>query len=92
MVALRKTGSATLAPAHAILEVLDALRGAVAGAVPLSTLLDGEYGIEGIVVGVPCLLGRSGVIEVVELPLASEELSALRAAAAAVAARWTAVS
>jgi len=41
---------------------------------------------------VPCLLGRSGVMEVVEVPLASEELSALAAAAAAVAARWAAAS
>jgi malate dehydrogenase len=68
-------------------EVLDALRGARAGAIPVSVVLDGEYGIEGGVVGVPCLLGRSGVIEIVELPLPDHELAALRAAAAAVRAR-----
>lgn len=87
VVALRRTGSATLAPAHATVEVLDALRGARAGAIPVSVVLDGEYGIEGGVVGVPCLLGRSGVIEIVELPLPDHELAALRAAAAAVRAR-----
>jgi malate dehydrogenase len=81
VVALRRTGSATIAPAHAIIEVLDGIRGATAGPIPVSVLLDGEYGIEGVVVGVPCLLGRRGVIEVVELDLAPDELARLRAAA-----------
>lgn len=87
VVAIRKTGSATLAPAHATLEVLDALRRARAGAIPVSVMLQGEYGIEGVVVGVPCLLGPTGVVEIVELALSPTELAALRAAAAAVAAR-----
>lgn len=87
VVALRRTGSATLAPSHAVLEVLDALRGARAGAIPVSVVLEGEYGIEGAVVGVPCLLGPTGVQEVVELPLPSDELEALRGAARAVAER-----
>lgn len=87
VVALRQTGSATLAPAHAVLEMLDALRGARAGAIPVSVVLEGEYGIEGVVVGVPCLLGPSGLQEVVELPLPDDELEALRGAARAVADR-----
>ena len=84
VVSLRRTGSATIAPAHAILEVLDGIRGARAGPIPVSVRLEGEYGIEGVVVGVPAVLGRSGVIEVVELNLAQEELAALRASAEAV--------
>jgi malate dehydrogenase len=87
VVALRRTGSATIAPAHAIIEVLDGIRGATAGPIPVSVLLDGEYGIEGVVVGVPCLLGRRGVIEVVELDLAPDELARLRAAADSVRGR-----
>lgn len=87
VVALRRTGSATIAPAHAIVEVLDAIRGARAGAIPVSVLLQGEYGIEGVVVGVPAHLGRSGVIEVVEVDLTADELAALRQAADAVARR-----
>ena len=84
VVSLRRTGSATIAPAHAILEVLDGIRGAQAGPIPVSVRLEGEYGIEGVVVGVPAVLGRSGVIEVVEFDLAPDELAALRAAAEAV--------
>ena len=84
VVSLRRTGSATIAPAHAILEVLDGIRGALAGPIPVSVRLEGEYGIEGVVVGVPAMLGRSGVIEVVELDLTDEELAALRASAEAV--------
>lgn len=87
VVALRRTGSATMAPAHATAEVLDALRGARAGAVPVSVVLEGEYGIEGTVVGVPCLLGPDGVVEIVELPLPDHEREALGRAAAAVASR-----
>ena len=46
VVALRKTGSAALAPAHAIVEMIDHMRGARAGLVPVSVMMEGEYGIE----------------------------------------------
>lgn len=84
VVELRRTGSANIAPAHAIVEVLDAMRGSRSGPIPVSIRLEGEYGIDGVVVGVPVLLGRHGVAEVVELELAAEELAGLRAAAEAV--------
>ena len=90
VVALRKTGSATLAPAHAVCEVLDALRGARPGALPVSVMLAGEYGIHGAVLGVPCLLGQSGLQEIIELPLSAEEQLQLEAAARSVAARLSA--
>ena len=84
VVALRKTGSAALAPAHAIVELLDHMRGARAGAVPVSVMLDGEYGIDGVVLGVPCLLGLSGLLEVVELPISDAEHEQLKSAADAI--------
>ena len=87
VVSLRRTGSATIAPAHAIIEVLDGIRGARAGPIPVSVRLEGEYGIDGTVVGVPAVLGRSGVIEVVELQLSGKELAALRRSAQAVRSR-----
>jgi len=87
VVALRRTGSATLAPAHATVELLDHLRGARAGATPASVRLHGEYGIEGVPLAVPCLLGASGLIEVEEQALSEQERAALHAAAEAIRAR-----
>ena len=81
VVALRRTGSASIAPAHATVEVLEHLRGARAGSVPVSVQLEGEYGIEGVVLGVPCLLGPRGLVEVVEHPLAETEHAQLAQAA-----------
>lgn len=87
VVSLRRTGSATIAPAHATIELLEALRGAQAGWVPVSAYLQGEYGIEGLFLGVPAVLGRGGVLEVVELKLSDDERSALARAAEAIRAR-----
>ena len=87
VVALRKTGSASIAPAHAVVEVLEHMRGARAGVVPVSVRLDGEYGLDGVVLGVPCLLGPRGLVEVEETPLDESERQALARAAAAVRAR-----
>jgi len=87
VVALRKTGSATLAPAHATIELIDHIRGARTGTVPVSVMLEGEYGISGVVLGVPCHLGPKGVVEIDVLPLPAHELDALRQAGAAIAKR-----
>ena len=81
VVRLRRTGSASLAPAHATAEVLEHLRGARAGSVPVSVRLEGEYGIAGVVLGVPCLLGPGGLIEIVEQTLSEDELARLARAA-----------
>ena len=87
VVALRKTGSATIAPAHATVEVLEHMRGARAGAVPVTVRLDGEFGLDGVVLGVPCHLGPRGLIEIEEIPLADAERAGLAHAGAAIRAR-----
>lgn len=87
VVALRKTGSAALAPAHAIVEMIDHMRGARAGLVPVSVMMEGEYGIEDVVLGVPCRLGLTGLLEVVDIPLEKSEREQLDAAARAIAER-----
>ena len=87
VVSLRKTGSATHAPAHATMELIDHLRAARTGPVPASVMLSGEYGIDDVVLGVPCLLGPRGLIDVEELTLSDGEHDALRAAAKAIRAR-----
>jgi malate dehydrogenase len=87
VVALRRTGSAFVAPAHAVVELLEAMRGASADPVPVSAMVHGEYGIDGVFLGVRSVLGRNGVVSVVEDPLDERELAALRAAGEAIAAR-----
>ncbi len=87
VVALKRSGSATIAPAHATVEMLDHIRGARAGPVPVSVMLKGEYGIEGVVLGVPAHLGATGLIRVEILNLTEAEHTSLRSAADAIHAR-----
>ncbi len=84
LVALKKSGSATIAPAHGILEILDHIRGARVGPVPITVMMQGEYNIYNVVLGVPAHLGMSGLIEVVELNITSKERNNLHTAAEAV--------
>jgi malate dehydrogenase len=46
-----------------------------------SAILDGQYGLAGISIGIPVVLGRSGITQIVELPLSQEEIIGLQAAA-----------
>jgi len=48
---------------------------------PLSALLEGEYGLKGIHCGVPCRIDRHGIREIVTLPLTGDEMTALKASA-----------
>lgn len=87
VVALRKTGSAFIAPAHATVELLDAIRGATADPLPVSAMLSGQYGLEEVFLGVRAHLGQAGVLEIVEDPLSPTELDKLHAAATSIRAR-----
>ena len=84
VVALRKTGSAFIAPAHAVVEVLEALRGATSELLPVSVMLHGEYGLDGVFLGVRARLARNGVAEVVEDHLSDDEARLVAKAAAAI--------
>lgn len=91
VVGLRKSGSATIAPAHATIELLDHMRGARQGIVPVSVMLEGEYGLSGVVLGVPAHLGMSGLLEIEILRLDAAETQALEMAATAIRARLDSV-
>jgi malate dehydrogenase len=78
---LRASRPPAFAPAHAVLEVLEALRGARPGPIPISVLVEGCYSIDNVVVGVTATLTPNGLQSVVELPLAPDELTAIQAAA-----------
>jgi malate dehydrogenase len=76
--------SAWYAPGAAIAQMVDAILLDQKRVLPCTALLEGEYGIDGLYIGVPAKLGASGVEEIVQLELTGEEQSALEASAAAV--------
>src|ERR671926_756078 len=73
IVNLLKSGSAFYAPSAAAVEMVDAVLQDQKKILPCAVRCDGEYGIQGLFVGVPAKLGRGGVDSVVELDLAEEE-------------------
>ncbi len=79
-----KTGSAYYAPAAAAVQMVESILKDKKRVLPCSTLLEGEYGVNGLFVGVPVRLGAKGVEQVYELKLTGDELAALRKSAAAV--------
>ncbi|OGW61946.1 MAG: malate dehydrogenase [Nitrospirae bacterium RIFCSPLOW2_12_42_9] len=73
IVELLKTGSAYVAPAAAITEMVEAILLDKKKIIPSAVYLEGEYGIKDLFVGVPVKLGRRGVEEIVEINLSNEE-------------------
>jgi malate dehydrogenase len=84
IVDLLKTGSAFYAPAAATAQMVDAIILDKKEVLPCAAYLEGEYGISGVVVGVPVKLGENGVEQIIELKLTPEEHAALRKSANAV--------
>jgi malate dehydrogenase len=84
IVALLKTGSAYQAPGASVVEMIDSILLDKRRVLPCSVYLRGEYGIDGLFVGVPVKLGREGVRQVIQLSLTAEESAALKKSAAAV--------
>lgn len=81
IVSLLKTGSAFYAPSAAIVQMVDAIILDRKKILPCAVYLQGEYGIEGVVVGVPVKLGRKGVEQIIEIELTQEEQTALKRSA-----------
>jgi len=76
--------SAWYAPSSAVVEMVEAILKDKKKILPAAAYLEGEYGVNGLYVGVPCKLGSSGVEQVVEVKLTAEELAALHKSADAV--------
>lgn len=87
IVGLLKTGSAYFAPSAAAARMVRAIVEDSGAELPVCAWLDGQYGIEGVYLGVTAQLGRAGVQDIPELPLEPAELAALRTAAQAVRAK-----
>jgi malate dehydrogenase len=79
-----KTGSAFYAPSASAVDMVDAILKDQKRVLPCAARCDGEYGISGLFVGVPVILGRSGVEKILEYDLTPEERSALARSADAV--------
>jgi malate dehydrogenase len=84
VVALLKSGSAFYAPASSVLQMVDSILKDRKRVLPCAVLLRGEYGIDGLVVGVPIVLGASGMERIIEVALTDDEKRALIASASAV--------
>jgi len=81
IVALLKTGSAFYAPSAAAVAMVKAILRDEKRILPVCALLQGEYGLSDLLVGVPARLGADGVEAVIELTLLAEEADALRKSA-----------
>jgi malate dehydrogenase len=84
IVALLKTGSAYYAPAAATAQMIEAVLLDKKQVLPTATLLEGEYNLRGVVMGVPAKIGRKGVESVIELRLQPDEMASLQKSAESV--------
>ena len=81
VVALLKTGSAYYAPAASVVEMIEAILRDRRRVLPCAAYLRGEYGIDGLFVGVPVVLGNGGVEKVIEIALTDDERAAFHRSA-----------
>jgi malate dehydrogenase len=79
-----KTGSAYYAPSAAAVQMAESIVKDKKRILPCAAWLQGEYGMDGLFLGVPCKLGRNGLEQIVEVELTAEERADLERSAEAV--------
>jgi malate dehydrogenase len=84
VVALLKTGSAFYAPAAGVFEMVESILLDRKRVLPCAVMLRGEFGVDGLFVGVPVILGAAGMERVFEIELTADERSAFERSAEAV--------
>ncbi|HHH39492.1 MAG TPA: malate dehydrogenase [Sedimenticola sp.] len=84
IVELLGNGSAFYSPAAAVMEMAEACLKDKKRVIPAAALCQGEYGVDGWFIGVPCVIGAGGVERVLEFPLTPEERSRFEATLEAV--------
>lgn len=87
-----KTGSAYYAPSAAAVQMAEAIVKNKRRILPCAAWLEGEFGLEGLYVGVPCKLGAGGLQQIIEVELSSKEQIALNKSAEHVRETMSAVS
>jgi len=84
IVALLKTGSAFYAPASAAIQMAESYLKDKKRILPCAAHLNGEYGVKGVYVGVPVVIGAGGVERIIEIPLNKDERAMFDKSVAAV--------
>ena len=84
IVAFLKTGSAYYAPSAAVTQMVEAIAHDKKRVLPCAAWVEGEYGVSGSYLGVPCKLGRSGLEQILQVKLSADEQAALKKSADAV--------
>ena len=84
IVSLLGTGSAFYSPSAATLLMIKAIVNDTKETITASALLEGEYGLKDICIGVPCIIGKSGMEKVIEIDLSKEEKDAFLKSANAI--------
>lgn len=87
-----KTGSAYYAPSAAAVQMCEAIVRNQRRILPCAAWLEGEYGMSGLFLGVPCVLGRNGLERIIEVELTDAERDALKKSAEAVREPMSAIS
>ncbi len=84
IVALLKTGSAYYAPSASVVAMVNSILLDKKRVVPCAAMLEGEYGVNGVYVGVPVKLGANGVEQIIEIKMTDEEKAAFQRSVGAV--------
>lgn len=84
IVNLLKTGSAFYAPSAAVAQMVDSIALDKRRILPCAALLEGQYGVDGLFIGVPVILGGNGIERVLEISLTDDEQAMLKHSADAV--------
>jgi len=84
IVAFLKTGSAYYGPSAAVTQMAEAIVHDKKRILPCAAWVQGEYGVSGVYLGVPCKLGRGGLEKILEVKLSADEQAALKKSAEAV--------
>jgi len=84
VVKLLGSGSAFVSPAWSALQMAEAIIYDQRKIMPVSTLLNGEYGVDGLFIGVPAIIGKNGVEQIIEMDLTDSEKEMFKKSVASV--------
>lgn len=84
VVKLLGSGSAFVSPAWSALEMAEAIIYDKRKIMPVCTLLNGEYGVDGLFIGVPAILGKNGIEQIIEMDLTDDEKELFKKSVASV--------